>query len=173
MYSLDRYARRIARNLNAVYVDITTISDANFQLSKTKASLENTLSVIDTKFQLNDSNIDSTYARLCDINLSFSTLYTELTSIIQELRVAMQDVDYLNRTAETSSLGLARLSENISILKAFYLDADEKVRAIESYLSSFIIGGDNVHLDFGTDYTVVHAIPPAMPPRPTGKKSIT
>jgi hypothetical protein len=61
----------------------------------------------------------------------------------------MQDVDYLNRTAETSSLGLARLSENIGILKAFYLDADEKVRAIESYLSSFIIGGDNVHLDFG------------------------
>jgi hypothetical protein len=166
MYALDSYARRISKNLNSIYVDITTLSDANFQLSKTKASLENTLSVIDTKMQLNTSNIDSTYSRLCDINLTFSSLYTELTSVLNEMQVATQDVDYLNRTAETSNLGLARLNENISILKSFYLDADEKVRAIESYLSSFIIGGDNVRLNFGTDYTIVHAIPPAMPPCP-------
>ena len=165
-YALDRYARRISKNLNDVYVDLTTLSDANFQLSKVKASIENTLSVIDVKVQLNETNTDTVYNKLCDLNLQFAQIYTDLNAMTKDLLTASNDLDYLNRSAETTNLGLARLSENLSVLKSFYEGAEEKVRAVESYLASFIIGGDNVHLDFNDGYTIVHAIPPAMPPCP-------
>ena len=163
LYRIDTMARKLTSQLSDVYNDINMITDNNFQLSKVQAEIENNISIVQSKSKQNTDNIEYVSAKLCDFILKFNQLIIEMDGVLKDMDQIIRDSEFLNNTVNTAKIGLNRLSDSIEILKDFYVDADEKVRAIESYLTSFIVGGDNVHLDFGTDYTIIHAIPPKAP----------
>lgn len=153
----------IAKSITALTNRLNLIEATNLNLYTIQANTQGYKTVIDTKNSKNQANLDYLASKICDLNIQFISLYNELTGIISTLSEAFSLTNFLSATIETSKLTLDKVSDNVIVLRDFYLEAERKLRAIENYLTAFIVGGDNVHLDFNIDYTIVHAVPPPIP----------
>lgn len=161
---LDRRLRTCNNELHALNNSIENISEINFSLTRVETELEILQVLIKSKLLKNKTNLDYLSSKLCDLSLAFLLLYDSLATIISDLQKSYTDSLKMAEVLATNSKSIETISVSLNELKIFYIDADNRLKSIENYLTSFIIGGDNIYLDFGVDYTVVHATPPRFPP---------
>lgn len=163
LQSCSSKAKKIASTLLKISGKLTMIDEANQDNYRLLAEVQGLKSSIVSRETKNETDLDYLASRLCDLNIKFIRLFNELNEIVETLSQAFSLTTFLTATIETAKRTLDKVSENVLILQDFYLEAERKIRAVENYLSAFIVGGDNVHLDFGLDYTIVHAVPPPIP----------
>ena len=164
MQRLDGRVIDINNLISQLFVDVIVLQQGNYELGGVVSEIENYRKVIESRLTKAISDLENLITRACDLNIAVMELVAELRFIDTRIAsVKNNSVILGNRLKELSTM-LGQIDSTLSTLTDYYAVARTRLEAIENYLTSFIIGGENIYLDFGTDYTVIHAVPPPMPP---------
>lgn len=164
MQRLDGRVIDINNLISQLFVDIIVLQQGNYELSGTVSEVENYRQVIEARLAKAISDLENLIARACDLNIAVMELVAELRFIDTRIASVKNNSVLLGNRLQELSTMLGQIDSTLSTLTDYYAVARTRLEAIENYLTSFIIGGDNIYLDFGTDYTIIHAVPPPMPP---------
>ena len=162
--SIDGRMRGINGKLSKLFASLYVLSSGNFELSGVVAEISSYESVVRTKIDKAVLDLDELIRRVCDINIAMLQLLSELAFLELRLKSLEDRSAAMKSDLKVAETTLNKLQENLDILRDFYNVAKSKLQSIENYLATFIVGGENVYLDFGENYTVVNVIPPPMPP---------
>lgn len=164
MQRLDGRVIDINNLISQLFVDIIVLQQGNYELSGTVSEVENYRQVIEARLSKAISDLENLIARACDLNIAVMELVAELRFIDTRIASVKNNSVLLGNRLQELGTMLGQIDSTLSTLTDYYAVARTRLEAIENYLTSFIIGGDNIYLDFGTDYTIIHAVPPPMPP---------
>lgn len=149
-----------------VYVDLVVLQQGNFEMAGVTAETESLRTIIERRLAKATTDLESALNRACLLNIEIMELLSELSFIEARVASLFTLARNLGNRLEDLQVLLNDADNSVAILAEYFLIARQKLEAIENYLSTFIVAGDNVYLDFGLDYTTVHAVPPEMPECP-------
>jgi hypothetical protein len=162
--TVDSRMRSINTKLSDLFSSLQVLTNGNFELSGVVAEISSYESVVRVKIEKARIDLEELVRRVCEINIELMAILAALAFIEDRLKSLEAKAALMDGELKTANIILTNLDDNLEILREFYATARSKLQAIENYLTSFIIGGENVYLDFGKDYTVVNVNPPEMPP---------
>lgn len=162
--NVDARMRGINGQLSKLFASLQVLTTGNYELSGVVAEIVSYEGVVRTKIEKAAADLEELVRRVCEINIAMLEALAEMGFLEARLQALETRAATMKADLVVAEATLNKLQGNMEILRDFYNTAKTKLQSIENYLATFIIGGENVHLDFGDNYTVVHVIPPEMPP---------